>query len=181
MRSQTIAAAALLQLCLCCAGLAQPACSMQSVVGHWSYNVAGWDIPQSGAAPVQMVFIGVLNIDWSGKVTGPGTFAMGAPIAGTPIPAGQSLDYDFVTGSIQVTPDCTGILSTMMKVRGSPAPPFGPYVGRIIVFPDKGKIVAMSFQGPGTEKPMWTYTMRRMTTVPGPVEWPQPPAAGASQ
>lgn len=154
---------------------------MHNVVGQWAYNVAGWDIPQSGAAPVPMVFMGILNIDWSGKVTGPGTFAMGAPIAGTPIPAGQALDYDFVSGSIQVTADCTGFLSTMMQIKGSPAPPFGPYVGRIIAFPDKGEIVAMSIKGPGTEKPMWTYTLRRITHVPGPVEWPQVPAPGGSE
>lgn len=181
MVTRNIAVAALLLLGFCCAGLAQPTCSMHNVVGQWAYNVAGWDIPKSGAAPVQMVFIGVLNIDWSGKVTGPGTFAMGAPIAGTPIPAGQALDYDFASGSIQVTADCTGLLSTMMKIKGSPAPPMGPYVGRIIVFPDKGEMVAMSVQGPGTEKPLWTYTLRRMTHLSGPVEWPQVPAPAGSE
>jgi hypothetical protein len=181
MRTHTITVAALLVFCFCCAGLAQPPCSIHNVVGQWAYNVAGWDIPRSGAAPVQTVFIGVLNIDWSGKVTGPGTFAMGAAIAGTPIPAGQALDYDFVDGSIHVTADCTGLLSTMMKIKGSPAPPIGPYIGRIIVFPEKGEMVAMSVQAPGTEKPMWTYTLRRMTHVPGPVEWPQVPAPAVSQ
>ncbi len=181
MPTHNIAVAALLLLGFCCAGQAQPTCSMHNVVGQWAYNVAGWDIPQSGAAPVQMVFMGVLNIDWSGKVTGPGTFAMGAPIAGM-IPPGQALDYDFVDGSIHVTADCTGLLSTMMKIKGPPVPPIGPYVGRIIVFPDKGEMVAMSFQAPGTEKPMWTYTLRRMTHVPGPVQWPQvPPAPAGAQ
>jgi len=106
---------------------------------------------------------------------------MGAPLAGTPIPAGQALDYDFVTGSIRVNSDCTGLLSTMMKIRNSPVPPIGPYIGRIIVFPEKGEIMAMSVQAPGAEKPLWTYTLRRTSPAPGPVEWPQVPAPGASQ
>ena len=76
--------------------------------------------------------------------------------------------------SIQLTPDCTGLLSTMMKIKGSPAPPMGPYIGRIIVLPDRGEIVAMSFRAPGAEKPMWTYILKRMTNIPWAVEWPQP-------
>jgi hypothetical protein len=174
MFSRTVVIAVLLALCFCGASFAQSQCSISQVVGNWSYHVSGWDIPSGGTAPVQMLFIGVLSIDWSGKVTGPGTFAMGAPLAGTPIPAGQALDYDFVSGSIQLTPDCTGLLSTMMKIKGSRAPPMGPYIGRIIVLPDQGEIVAMSFRAPGTERPMWTYILKRMTPVPSAVEWPQP-------
>jgi hypothetical protein len=181
MRSHSTALAALLLFCFRFAGLAQPTCSINDVVGRWAYSVAGWDIPQSGAPVTQMVFMGVLSIDPTGSVTGPGTFAMGAPIAGTPIPAGQALDYDFVSGSIQVFANCTGFLSTMMKIKGSPAPPIGPYIGRIIVLPDKGEIVSMSIQAPGTEKPLWTYSLRRMTPVPGPVEWPQAPAQAGSR
>lgn len=172
MFSRTVAIAVLLALCFSCVSFAQHQCSTSQVVGNWWYQVSGWDIPPGGTAPVQMVFMGVLSIDWSGKVTGPGTFAMGAPLAGTPIPAGQALDYDFVSGSIQVTPDCTGLLSTMMKIKGSPAPPFGPYIGRIIVLPNE--IVAMGFRAPNGEKPMWTYTLKRMSHVPSAVEWPQP-------
>ena len=174
MFSRTIAITVLLALCFCCASFAQPQCSISQIVGNCSYHVSGWDIMPGGTAPVQMVFIGVLSIDSSGKVTGPGSFAMGAPLAGTPIPAGQALDYDFVSGSIQLTSDCTGLLSTMMKIKGSPAPPMGPYIGRIIVLPDQGEIVAMSFRAPGTEKPMWTYILKRMTYFPWAVEWPQP-------
>lgn len=174
MSTRTAILAISLPLLCCSACLAQPQCSVSHVVGNWSYHASGWDIPSAGAAPVPMVFMGVLSIDWSGNVTGPGTFAMGAPLAGAPIPAGQALDYEFVSGSIQVTSDCTGLLSTMMKIKGSPAPPIGPYIGRIIVLRDKGEIVAMSFRAPGAEKPMWTYVLRRISHVASTVEWPLP-------
>lgn len=172
MFSRTVAITALLALGFCHASFAQPQCSLSQVVGNWSYRASGWDILPGGTTPVQMVFMGVLTIDWSGKVTGPGTFAMGAPIAGTPIPAGQALDYDFVSGSIQLTADCTGFLSTMMKIKGSPAPPIGAYIGRITVLPNKGEMISMSFRAPGTEKPMWITTYQRMTHAPSAVEWP---------
>lgn len=175
MFPRTVATAVLSTLCFCSTSFAQSQCNISQIVGNWSYHVSGWDILPAGATPVQMVFIGVLSIDWSGKVTGPGTFAMGAPIPGTPIPAGQALDYDLVSGSVQLTPDCTGLLSTMMKIKGSPAPPIGPYIARIIVLPGLREIVAMSFRAPGSEKPMWTYTLKRMTHLPSVVEWPQPP------
>jgi hypothetical protein len=173
MFSQKIAVILFCVLCFSSAGLAQPQCNISQVVGNWSYHVSGWDILPGGTTPVQMVFMGVLSIDYSGNVSGPGTFAMGAPIAGTPIPAGQALDYDFVSGSIQLTPDCTGLLSTMMKIKGSPAPPIGPYIGRIVVFPGRGEMISMSYRAPGTEKPMWITTYKRMTHAPSAVEWPQ--------
>jgi hypothetical protein len=175
MIPRTAATAVLLALCFRGASSAQPQCTIAQIVGNWSYHVSGWDILPGGTAPVQMVFMGVLSIDWSGKVTGPGTFAMGAPLAGTPVPAGQALDYDFVSGSVQLTPDCTGLLTTMMKIKGSPAPPMGPYIGRIVVLPDRGEIVAMSFRAPANERPMWTYILKRMSHTPSAVEWPQPP------
>jgi hypothetical protein len=156
---------------------AQSQCSPQSAVGKWAYNVAGWYIPAGSTTPVQVVGIGVFNIDWSGQVTGPATWAMAMPFAGTPIVPGQMLEYDFVSGSIQVTADCTGFLATMMKIKGLPVPAMGPYLGRIIVLPDKGEILAMGFLAPTTEKPMWTYTLRRMSVTPAVVEWPAAPAS----
>jgi hypothetical protein len=153
---------------------AQTPCTMAHVAGNWAYSVSGWDLLPGATAPVQMVFSGVLSIEYSGKVTGPGTFAMGSPLAGTPIPAGQALDYDFVSGSIQLTADCTGLLSTMMKIKNSPVPAMGPYIGRIVVLPDRGEIIAMAYRAPGGEKPMWTYVLKRISNAPSAVEWLQP-------
>jgi hypothetical protein len=176
MRARNVVIAVLLALWICSALPAQSQCTLQTVVGHWAYNLAGWYIPAGGTVPVQVAGIGVFNIDYSGKVTGPATWAMAMPFAGTPITSGQMLEYDFVSGSIQVTPDCTGLLTTMLKIKGLPIPAMGPYVGRIIVLPDKGEILAMSLQAPPGEKPMWTYTLRRMSPTPGPVAWPDPPS-----
>jgi hypothetical protein len=166
----------MLAISFCGAVSAQPQCSIQSVVGRWGYNLAGWYIPAGSSVPVQVAGIGVFSIDYSGKLTGPATWGMAVAFAGTPFVAGQMLEYNFVSGSIQVTPDCTGFLSTMMTIKGLPIPPMGPYVGRIIVLPDKGEILATGFQAPTTEKPLWTYTLRRMSPVPGAVAWPDAPA-----
>ena len=176
MRALYAATFAILALSFCCARPVQAQCSIRDAVGQWAYNYSGWYIPAGATTPVQISTHGVFIIDWTGKVTGPGTWAMGAPLAGTPITAGEMLEFDFVDGVIQVNPDCTGLLSTMMKFKALPIPALGPYYGRIIVLPGRNEIEGMALQAPGTEKPMWTYTLKRMSYQPGPVTWLSPPA-----
>ena len=169
-------AAAVLAAAFCSTLGAQPQCGMHNVVGKWAYNYSGWYIPLGGTTPVQISTHGVFIIDWSGKVTGPGTWAMGAPMAGT-VPAGQMLEFDFTSGKIQVTSDCTGLLMTYLKFRTLPIPALGPYYGRIIVIPGRDEIEGMALKSPSpTEKPMWTYTLKRISPVPGDVEWLMPPS-----
>ncbi len=170
MRFRNLAGAAALALSMGCGAWSQQQCSLASVVGKWAHNVLGWDIPQGATTPVQIAFLGVLSVDWSGKVTGVGSNIFATQLAGV-IPPGTELEYEYVNGSIQITPDCTGLLTTYIQFKGLPIPAQGPYTGRILVFPDKGEMVAMAVRGPG-DKPIWTYTLRRMSTVPGPVEWP---------
>ena len=175
MRAIFVASATMLVSSFCCAVPVRAQCSIQSVVGKWSYNYSGWYIPAGGTAPVQVSTQGVFNIDGDGKVTGPGTWAMGAPLAGTPVPAGQMLEIDYVDGAIQVNSDCTGLLWTMLKFKTLPIPALGPYYGRIIVLPGRNEIEGMGLRAPGTDKPMWTYTLKRMSYSPGPVTWLSPP------
>jgi hypothetical protein len=170
MLTRNAAGAAVLALSACFAAAAQPQCTMANVVGLWAHAVSGLSIPKGATAPVETVFIGVLNIDWSGKVTGTGTTASAAPSGGGAFPAGQMLEFDYVKGSIQLTPDCTGLLATYIQLKGAPIPPIGPYTGRFIAIPDKNEMIAMSGLAPDG-KPMWTYTLRRMSHVPGPVAW----------
>lgn len=168
--------AAVLALSFCSPAGAQPQCGIQDVVGNWAYNYSGWYIPVGGTAPVQISTHGVFIIDWAGNVTGPGTWAMGAPMAAS-IPAGQMLEFDFTSGKIQVTSDCTGLLMTYIKFKGLPIPAMGPYYGRIIVIPGRAEIEGMALKSPSpTEKPMWTYTLKRISPVPSTVEWLMPPS-----
>ena len=176
MRALRVAGSIMLAFFFCRAVPAQAQCSLQNVVGQWAYNYSGWYIPAGATAPVQISTHGVFIIDWTGKVTGPGTWAMGAPLAGTPVQAGQMLEFDFVDGTIQVTPDCTGLLSTMLKFKALPIPALGPYYGRIIVLPARNEIEGMALVAPGTEKPMWTYTLKRMSSQPATVTWLSPPS-----
>ena len=109
MYVRNLTSAAVLVLILCSALLAQPRCSAGSLTGTWAYTAIGWTVPagESTAAPTTM--IGILVIDYAGKVSGPGTSTSGAPIPGTPIPAGQPLDFEMVDTSIEVNADCTGL------------------------------------------------------------------------
>jgi len=175
MRALGIAGSLLLSLVFTAALSAQTQCTALNAVGQWAYNYTGWYIPAGGTTPVQISTHGVMLIDFDGKVTGPGTWAMGAPLAGTPIGAGQMLEFEYQDGTIRVNPDCTGLISTMFKFKGLPIPALGPYWGRIIFLPDRNEIEGMALLAPGTEKPMWTYTLKRISRQPTAVTWLDPP------
>ena len=175
MRAQNLIGTALLALGLCCALAAQPQCSIQNVVGTWGYTGIGWSIPAGGSAPAPLTMIGIIVIDYSGKETGPGTFVSGAPVPGTPIPAGQPLDFDIVNATVQVNADCTALLKYSIQLKGMPVPPIGPYFDRLVVVPNGGEFLEMSVQSP-ISKPFWIYTFKRMSPVPAPVSWPAVPA-----
>jgi hypothetical protein len=85
------------------------------------------------------------------------------------------LDFDFVNATIQVNADCTALLKYSLQLKGLPIPPVGPYYDRLIVLPAQGEIMGMGVSSP-TSMPMWVYTMKRMSWVPGPVSWPAVPA-----
>lgn len=169
--------AALLVLCVCCVAAAQPQCSLHDLVGVWAYSGIGWVVypGQSTAVPVSM--IGIAVIDYSGRITGPGTITNAAPIPGTPIPAGQPLDWEFVGDTpVKVNPDCTAVLSYAVQVKGMPGPLPG-YIDRMIVLANTGEILGMGVASP-LSKPMLVYTMKRISHVPTPVSWPTiPPPA----
>jgi len=94
---------------------------------------------------------------------------------GTPIPAGQALDMDMVNATVQVNADCTALLKYSIQLKGLPVPPVGPYYDRLIVLPTQGEILGMGVSSP-ISKPMWIYTMKRMSGVASPVSWPAVPA-----
>ena len=175
MYIRNLTSAALLVLCFCCALAAQPPCSTLDAVGVWSFMSLGWSIPVGGSEPAPLTMIGILTIDYSGKMTGPATFVSGAPMPGTPIPAGQALDMDMVNATIQVNADCTALLKYSIQLKGLPVPPVGPYYDRLIVLPAQGEILGMGVSSP-ISKPMWIYTMKRISHVPSPVSWPAVPA-----
>jgi len=175
MRTQFLASASLVALFFWGPVAAQPQCSSQGAAGVWGYNGLGWSIPAGGTAPAPLTMIGVLVADHVGKAAGPGTVISGAPVPGTPIPAGQPQEWEFVNGSIEVNSDCVGVFKYSIQLKGLAGPPIGPYVDRVILFPDKGQMLGMSQLSP-ISKPMWIYTLTRMSAVPAPVSWPDVPA-----
>jgi hypothetical protein len=112
----------------------------------------------------------VFSIDYSRKMIGSGTTISGTGIAGTPIPAGEVLDFDF-TGTIEITPDCTGLLRYAIQLKGSAAPLPGEFIERFVYLPAKDELVSMSVQSP-LSRPLWIGRYTRLGRMPVSVAWP---------
>ena len=175
MRIRNLASGVAVALCLGATVAAQPQCGVNSIRGTWATSSIGWAIPlgAAGAQPAPIVMIGVMSIDYAGRLTGSGTLTWGTGIAGTPIAAGDVLDYD-MDGTVDLNQDCTGFWRYTVKLRGTPAPIPG-YLERIIVVPQKDEILSQSIRSP-LSKPMWTSISKRISPIPSPVAWPQAPA-----
>jgi hypothetical protein len=173
MTIRNVLAAIAISLCICAVlpAQGQGQCSLISLRGTWGFTEIGWSIPIGTAAPVPVTVIGLLSLDFTGKMTGSATVISGAPLPGTAIPAGEPLDVDAVEGTVELNSDCTGFWKYSLRLRGVPAPPFGPFVERIVYSPQKDLIYSMSVGSP-TSHPMWIGTATRVTNSVGPIAWP---------
>lgn len=180
MRTRNLVCATLLVCWLCLALPAQSQCSIQSIRGTWTFAEMGWTVPFGGsnAAASPVTVLGVISVEstgstiigTSGKITGSGTTISGTGIPGTPIPAGEVLDFDFV-GTVEITPDCTGVWKFSIQLKGTPAPLPGQFVERIVYSPQKDEMFSMSIQSP-LSRPFWIGFLKRLGTVPAPIAWP---------
>jgi hypothetical protein len=159
-------AAAMLMIWPCGALLAQPQCGAQDLIGAWSASALGWSIltapgPWPINETVPTVGLGVVSIDYSGKLTGPGTIVL----------AGLVIDYDMV-GTVEINSDCTGLLKYVVKIKGFPD--LGGYIERFVLDRIRQEMVTVSVRSP-ISKPMWVMTLRRISAVPAAVTWPELP------
>ena len=157
----------------CCALPAQPSCTMDSVRGTWAFADLGWTVPLgSGTSAVAspVTGIGVFSIDSSGKMTGSGTTISGTGIAGTPIPAGEVLDFDF-TGTVEITSECNGVMRYSVQLKGTPAPLPVQFIERFVYSLHKDELLSMSIQSP-LSKPLWIGRYMRLGYMSAPVAWP---------
>ncbi len=178
MRIRNLLCMGLIILGFCCAVEAQMLqsqtyCSIyRNVRGTWAFSEIGWTVPfsdsQTVASPVTV--LGAMSVDSSGKITGSGTTISGTGIPGTQIPAGTVLDFDF-EGTVELTPDCTGVLKYSIQIKGTPAPLPGQFIERIVYSPWSDEIVSMSIQSP-LSKPMWIGTYKRVGRLPMSIAWP---------
>ena len=153
-----------------------PSCSVNSVRGTWAFAELGWTVPTgsgSSAVASPVTVIGAFSVDNSGKMTGSGTTTSAVGIPGTPIPAGEILDFDF-TGTVEITPDCTGVLKYSIQLKGTPGPLPGQFIERFVYSPYKDELLSMSIQSP-LSKPLWIGRYTRLGHVPAPVTWPAIP------
>lgn len=172
MHTRNLIALPLFILALGCVLPAQTPCSVQkSLRGTWAFSELGWTVPLYGSeAATPVTVIGAFSIDGSGKMTGSGTTISATGIPGTPIPAGEVLDFDF-QGTIKITPDCTGILRYSIQLKGTPGPLPGEFIERFVYSPWTDKIVSMSVKSP-LSKPLWIGSYKRIGLYPRAITWP---------
>lgn len=178
MRIRNLLCMGLVILGICCAAEAQmlPSqtyCSVhRNLRGTWAFSEIGWTVPfsdsQTVASPVTV--LGAMSVDSSGKITGSGTTISGMGIPGTQIPEGTVLEFDFV-GTVELTPDCTGVLKYSIQIIGTPAPLPGQFIERIVYSPGTDEIASMSVQSP-LSKPMWIGSYKRIARLPMSITWP---------
>jgi len=177
MYVRKMACAAVLAVSLCSIVSAQPwffnpSCTVNTVRGMWAFAELGWTVPSgsgSSAVASPVTVIGAFTID-SGKMTGSGTTISAAGIPGTPIPAGEVLDFEF-TGTVEITPDCTGVLKYSIQIKGTSAPLPGQFIERFVYLPYRDELLSMSIQSP-LSKPLWIGRYTRLGHAPAPVAWP---------
>jgi hypothetical protein len=170
----TILAAML--VCLLCSALSAQQCSIHALRGTWAFSEFGWTVPlESGASAASspVTGIGVMTIDFRGNLQGSGSFISGTGIPGTPIPAGQVLDFDF-EGTVELSPECTGYWRFNFKPKGSPSPIPGEFIERIIYSHREDRIYSLSVRSP-LSKPLWVGYVTRLSGFHLPLSWPAIP------
>jgi len=171
MHLRNLTCPVLLALTLCGAAVAQPQCTTDTVRGTWAFAELGWTVPLgSGLTAVASpsTVIGVASIEYSGRMTGSGTFVSGTGITGTPIPAGEPIDFTF-QGTVEITPDCTGVLRYSLTVMGQSIP--GQFIERFYHSLQRDEMVSMSIQSP-LSKPLWIGKYTRLGRTPASIAWP---------
>jgi hypothetical protein len=146
---------------LCAIAAAQPTCGLGSVVGTYAVSYIGWvTIALPGTPPMTIsgTIVGVVSIDWNGKLSGGGAVSGLGPVA----------DYD-IPGTVEIKSDCTGTLR--MKPKPRSGGPVGTEIDRFVFSPDdKTLIVTIVDLGPGIY-PAMVGTWKRISPVPNSANW----------
>jgi hypothetical protein len=143
---------------------AQPQCGIEQLRGNWSAVSVGWATmtapgPWTVGQTLPVAGIAVLAIDQTGKFSGPGSIVVN----------GLALDYE-MTGAVEMSSDCTGVIRYSVKLKGS-ADVLPGYVERFVLDRNQQQLTSISIQTP-ISKPTWTTTMRHIANPPSRVAWP---------
>jgi hypothetical protein len=98
---------------------APPTGSLGAGLSQKSAGRSRWDLAPGRSQQSPVTVIGVVTIEYTGRMTYSRTYVSGTAIPGTPIPAGEPIDFTF-QGTVEITPDCTGILRYSLTVMGTP-------------------------------------------------------------
>lgn len=148
----------LAMLLLCGIAAAQPNCGMETVRGTYAVSYIGWVAFDATTPPIPGVIFGIISIDWNGALSGVASIGGLGPVT----------DYEVVSGTIKINPDCTGTIQMTSKPKeGGPAT---SEVDRIIVFPKENEIRAIISELPGTY-PAMLGVWKLITTTPNAVKW----------
>jgi len=72
-------------------------CSVAHVAGDWGYSLQGTFFPPTAPSGLPVAFVGTLNVDDSGFISGAQTSNVNGVVT-----------HDVLKGSLTVNPDCTG-------------------------------------------------------------------------
>jgi hypothetical protein len=128
----------------------------------------------ANATPAPYVMIGVMVVDYGGKISGPGTGIMG----------GVVMEFE-LDGRIEVNSSCTAVMTYGMTVPTAAGPyrvP-GDAVARLVLNLRAEEMVGHTQVVPPAwgMKANWLTTMKQMTPVPVAVTWPAIPAPAGNQ
>ncbi len=155
--------AAALFVAFCGISRAQQTCSARTLVGTYQLSYEGVLVveqPENGPPiSVAAVLLGLATIDYGGNLTGSATGSNG----------GQIMDVEF-SGTISVTPDCTGTARWRLKPKGSPVFLPTEAVEKFVIRDGGETVTAIVIQGV-LGRPVSLGTWKRMSRVPTPVDF----------
>ena len=144
---------------------AEPSCTAKTVRGTYGTAAEGIilkTVPgQTQPVPAPYSGIGVIAIDGEGGITGGSTASI----------AGELMESELADASLQVLPDCTGLISYRLRPKGAPAALPGG-ISKVVILDNGDEIRALEIQLPmGIGMPLLPSVSKRISKEPGPVGW----------
>ncbi|HUI54141.1 MAG TPA: hypothetical protein VLY04_04170 [Bryobacteraceae bacterium] len=121
--------------------LGEAYCFNNAVVGTFGVTYQGYAMTavpgQSQPVPVPISYVGNATVDSKGKLTGGGTYSVGGTIE----------NVTLANATIQIKPDCTGIMEYRIVPLGSNQPLPGQGSDQFVAFENRDEIILMTAQG----------------------------------
>lgn len=149
----------LLTLAASALAAAQQVCRLDTIRGTYAISVSGWTTIVQPPMTVFGTILGVVSIDWDGKISGAGAVSGLGPVT----------DYE-VAGTAKIGPECTGTLTMKVRPKGT-AQYIGIETDRFVLDPDgKTLLTTVVDMGPGYY-PSMLGVWKRISREPNAASW----------